>query len=271
MFYEYFLKSVVGRTEWMKTLGDPFKDATMFATPSNEAFTLLCLENGEVEWLRIAKKKRGLEFLTDHDPMAKDKKTLVEHLLDWEFIPSIEPGMEGYIKDPKIDQPEDLVQAAGDRMIMEDAIVATLKPLPVNYLDDDEDMETAGDAGTEEDNESPPAHRKKRKLSFKKYTNERCGRKRFGGWTDAAIHQMIERCVSIRKDRGDKKYLNMEKAYHLWAGDKEFGKDGKKRPQEKTSPLARPINTSNAWDLDFMNERLITSAAAQQNEEDDDE
>jgi hypothetical protein len=37
--------------EWMKTLSNPFEEATMFATLSNEAFTLLCLENGEVEWL----------------------------------------------------------------------------------------------------------------------------------------------------------------------------------------------------------------------------
>jgi hypothetical protein len=50
VFYEYFLKSVVGRTEWMRTLGNTFEETTMFATPSNEAFTLLCLENGEVEW-----------------------------------------------------------------------------------------------------------------------------------------------------------------------------------------------------------------------------
>jgi hypothetical protein len=33
----------------MKTLSKPFEEATMFATPSNEAFTLLCLENGEEE------------------------------------------------------------------------------------------------------------------------------------------------------------------------------------------------------------------------------
>ena len=74
VFYEYFLKSVVGRSEWMKNLGDPFTEATMFATPSNEAFTLLCLENGEVEWLRMAKKNQGLKFDTDHDQRAKDKK-----------------------------------------------------------------------------------------------------------------------------------------------------------------------------------------------------
>ena len=59
----------------------------------------------------------------------------------------------------------------------------------------------------------------------------------------------------------------MEKAYHLWAGEREFGKDGKKRPQERTSPQARPINTSNAWDLDFMNSREAASVATQNNEE----
>jgi hypothetical protein len=43
---------------------------------------------------------------------------------------------------------------------------------------------------------------------------------------DSATHQMIGWCVlSIRQDQVDKKYLNMEKAYHLWAGIKEFGKD----------------------------------------------
>jgi hypothetical protein len=42
VFYEYFLKSVVGHTEWMRTLGNHFADATMFAMPSNEVFTLLC-------------------------------------------------------------------------------------------------------------------------------------------------------------------------------------------------------------------------------------
>ena len=61
----------------------------------------------------------------------------------------------------------------------------------------------------------------------------------------------------------------MEKAYHLWAGDKEFGKDGKKRPQNKTSPQAHPINTSNGWDMDFMNNQLATSAAAHGNYEED--
>jgi hypothetical protein len=40
----------------MKALINPFEEAPMFATPSNEAFTLLRLENGEVEWLRLAKK-----------------------------------------------------------------------------------------------------------------------------------------------------------------------------------------------------------------------
>ena len=94
-------------------------------------------------------------------------------------------------------------------MIIEEAVLATLKPLP--------DIE-AGEGGNEDDNESPP-NRKRKRLSFKKYRNERCGRKRFGGWTDAAINQMIAWCVSIRQDRQSKKYLNMEKAYHLWAGE----------------------------------------------------
>ena len=267
VFYEYFLKCVVGQTEWMKTLGDPFVETTLFATPSNEAFTLLCIENGEVEWLRLAKKKNGLKFQTDHETLAKDKPSLVEHLLDLEFIPSTEPGMEGYIVDPKKASAEDLQQAVGDRLVIEDAVLATLKPLPDNYLDD-ENME-ADEAG-DNDEESPPT-KKRRKKSFKKYANERCGRRRFGGWTDAAIHQMIDWCVCIQKDRVDKKYLNMEKAYHSWAGNKEFGRDGKKRPQDKTSPHARPINTSNAWDLDFMNERLATSAAGASNEEDNEE
>ena len=62
VFYEYFLKFVLGQTEWMKILGDLFVDATMFATPSNEAFTLLCIENEEVEWLQMAKKKHGLKI-----------------------------------------------------------------------------------------------------------------------------------------------------------------------------------------------------------------
>jgi hypothetical protein len=44
----------------------------------------------------------------------------------------------------------------------------------------------------------------------------------------------------------------MEKAYHLWAGIKEFGKDGKKRSKESPH-AAQPINTVNVWDLDFMN------------------
>jgi hypothetical protein len=266
VFYEYFLKSVVGRSDWMKNLGDPFTEATMFATPSNEAFTLLCLENGEVEWLRMAKKKNGLTFDTDHDKRAKDKQSLVEHILEWEFDPSVEPGMEGFIKDPTSTSSEDLQLAAGDRMIIEEAVLATLKPLPANYLDDDDNTEQAGEGNTVEDNDSPP-NRKRKRMSFKKYTNERCGRKRFGGWTDTAINQMIARCVSIRQDRNSKRYLNMEKAYHLWAGEREFGKDGKKRPQERTSPQARPINTSNAWDLDFMNSREAASAATQSNVE----
>ena len=53
----------------------------------------------------------------------------------------------------------------------------------------------------------------------------------------------------------------------MWAGNKEFSKDGKKCPQDKTSPQARPINTLNAWDLDFMNDRLATSTAVANNEE----
>jgi hypothetical protein len=61
-------------------------------------------------------------------------------------------------------------------------------------------------------------------------------------------------------------------AYHLWAGNKEFGKDSKKCPQDKTSPQARPINTLNAWDLDFMNKnRLATSSAKAGNVEEDGE
>ena len=73
VFYEYFLKSVVGRSDWMKNLGDPFTEATMFATPSNEAFTLLCLENGEVEWLRMAKKKKGLTETKNKKSRTKTK------------------------------------------------------------------------------------------------------------------------------------------------------------------------------------------------------
>jgi hypothetical protein len=40
VLYEFFLKSIVGPTEWIKTLGDPFEEASMISTPSNEAFTL---------------------------------------------------------------------------------------------------------------------------------------------------------------------------------------------------------------------------------------
>jgi hypothetical protein len=95
---------------------------------------------------------------------------------------------------------------------------------------------------------------KKRKMSFKKYINERCGRHGCGGWIDDAIHQMIDWCVSIRQDQVNKKYQNMEKAYHLWAGIKEFGKDDKKQSKDKKSPQTQPINsTANAWDLDFKN------------------
>jgi hypothetical protein len=162
--------------------------------------------------------------------------------------------MDGYIVDPKTATLKDLEQAAWIRKENETAVLATLKPLPANYLDD-EDKDGTKRAGSDEeddDNESPPT-KKKRKRSFKKFTNERCGRKRFGGWTDSAIHQMIDRCVSIRRDRVDKKYLNMEKAYHLWAGIREFGKDGKKQSKDWNSPQAQPINTSMAWDLDFMN------------------
>jgi hypothetical protein len=78
-------------------------------------------------------------------------------------------------------------------------------------------------------------------------------KKLFEGWADSAIHQMIDWYVSISQDQVDKKYLNMEKAYHLWVGIKEFDKDVKKQSKDKKSPQAQPINTLHAWDLDFMN------------------
>jgi hypothetical protein len=103
--------------------------------------------------------------------------------------------MEGYIKNPETTSSEDLEQAADDRMIIEEAVLATLKPLPTNYLDD-EAMEP-GEAGNGDNNESPPT-KKSRKLSFKKYTKVWSGRKRFRGWTDAVIHQMIDWYVSYQ-------------------------------------------------------------------------
>jgi hypothetical protein len=200
----------------------------------------------------IGQKTNGLKFLTDHDPTAKDKPSLVEDLLDWEFTPSVKAGMDGYIVDPKMATLEDLEQTAWSQKENETVVLATLKLLPANYLDDEHLAGTKRARSDEEDNDNDSPPTKKRKRSFKKFTNEWCGRKRFGGWTDSAIHQMIDWCVSIRRDRVDKKYLNMEKVYHLWAGIREFGKEGKKRSKDRNSPQAQPINTSMAWDLDFM-------------------
>ncbi len=64
--------------------------------------------------------------------------------------------MEGYIKDPETTSSEDMKQVADDRMIIEEAVLATLKQfLPTNYYLDDEAMEP-GEAPNEDDNESPP-------------------------------------------------------------------------------------------------------------------
>jgi hypothetical protein len=140
----------------MRTLGNPLEETTMFATPNNEAFTLLCLENGEVEWLHLAKKKYGLKFQTDHDLTTKEKPSIVEHILDWEFTTSMGPGMEGYIVDPKTDTHEDLEQAVWERNEIETAVQATLKPLPTNYLDD-EAVETEE---ADNDNDTSPTKKK---------------------------------------------------------------------------------------------------------------
>ena len=70
--------------------------------------------------------------------------------------------MEGYIKDPKTTSSEDLEQAGGDHMIIEVAVLATLKPLPTNYLDG-EDMEPGEEATrNEDDNESSPTKKRKK-------------------------------------------------------------------------------------------------------------
>jgi hypothetical protein len=54
----------------------------------------------------------------------------------------------------------------------------------------------------------------------------------YNGYYCMEDNQFISSSVwvsSIRPDQVDKKYLNtMEKGYHLWAGIKEIGKDGKK-------------------------------------------
>jgi hypothetical protein len=83
---------------------------------------------------------------------------------------------------------------------------------------------------------------------------------------------MIDQCVSIRQDRVDNKYLNKEKAYHLWAGIKEFGRDGKKWSKDKNSPQAQPImNRSMAWDLDFMHSQTTIASTAMSSDQEEEQ
>jgi hypothetical protein len=70
--------------------------------------------------------------------MVREKPSLVvEHLLDWEFTTTIQPGIDRYIVDPKTNSLEYLEQAAWCCKEIESTLLSTLQVLPASYLDNE--------------------------------------------------------------------------------------------------------------------------------------
>jgi hypothetical protein len=62
IFYEHFLKIAAGQTNWKENIDNRANgNREPFTTAAVEAFTLLCLENNEQDWLHEAKIIKGKE------------------------------------------------------------------------------------------------------------------------------------------------------------------------------------------------------------------
>ena len=68
VFYEYFLKSCVGDSEWKDVCFNPDEnDSEAMVNPQLEAFASIMLENNYFPWLLNAKEEYAEKLVTDYD------------------------------------------------------------------------------------------------------------------------------------------------------------------------------------------------------------
>ena len=86
-FFTYFVKPVVGSTDWETRLLSLKLVPEDLCTPSDEAFALLLLENNFVRWLDIFEKNGHKVPRPDHQTTDRKKKS---NLNANQFIPLVE-------------------------------------------------------------------------------------------------------------------------------------------------------------------------------------
>ncbi len=98
LFYDYFLRAVVGQETFEKNIHKNKEDKECFGTPTDHGFAHLILKNNQDEWEERIKMKHQ-SFLTMHDDesKAKNKKTVVDCLF------------------PSLEFDENMIQIRGER------------------------------------------------------------------------------------------------------------------------------------------------------------
>jgi hypothetical protein len=236
VFYDICMKPVTGNTAWKNTLRKTLEETDNFGTPTDNAFACIILENNYTSWM---KKGQELHFdlVTEYDAIGngRDRQLYTEWRTDLEYDPEAKSSENYGVK------PDD---KARFNKIRNKRVLA--------FHDFHEEIkETFGTPVTELTgaNDTLGEMKKKRNITqmSKKYTKGGSGRKRYGGWSDAAHSRLEEISTKVKKDRLSGHYRLFEEALHTWQREEmEMNEEGDDAEDEVET---HQVDRSAAWDL----------------------
>jgi hypothetical protein len=243
LFYDYFLRAVVGHETFERIINKQTKDKDCFGTPTDHGFAHLMVKNNQDEWEEKMKTQHK-SFLTMHDDESKvkNKKTIVDHL-----FPSVEFDdninfINGVNNLSIADKARKVREKAMRKYAREHKALRKIsKEIWLNANRPTEDNENSESEATSE----PP--RKKKKLStWKPYTNMTCGRRRYAGYSLKA-HELIQQVacdVRIKRKEKEEGYNKFENLFHKWKRD-----GSKKTKGDNDGEFFKNLDKEQSWDF----------------------
>jgi hypothetical protein len=245
LFYDYFLRAVVGQETFERNIHKYPEDKECFGTPTDHGFAHLILKNNQDEWEEKIKTKHG-SFLTMHDEenKVKNKKTIVDHLfssLEFDKDMNLIEGERDLAQADKVRKgnEKDMRKCAREHK----ALRTRSKGIWLEANHPTEDIES---------NENQAAidqpRKRKKPSSWKPYTNMCSGRRRYGGYSLHA-HELLQKVAcDVRSHRKEKKkgYNKFETIFHQWKRDRLKSMKGSKNDDDFFEHL---LDKEQSWDF----------------------
>lgn len=230
VFYEYFLKSSIGDSEWKDICLKPETGPTMpLVNRPLEAFAMIMFENNYMAWLLCAKRELGDDLVTDYD---EDKVQGTMKYFTEDLLKDMEVDL--------IDMPPDITEFIVSEEEEKRLLVSSTEPrhIPLKTLREEQLVEVRLDAAMnrqykelikelqkeannpnqeqEKDGEALEKKRKERRKTLKKFrvfTNPTEPANVYKGWSKDTPVIQTKIVAQLRED--DLKYQQFRAAYRL--------------------------------------------------------